>query len=295
MVKFGRIYELTVRGQKLGDHVIKFPLTCKFGIDRQQFSGINSAHFSIYGLSESSRKDIYYDSVFKVKPVPPIKFLAGYASSPSLTRVFSGTVSEAYTMREGPELITRINAMSGAPQISEAIVRQTIPAPWNFTSTMKYLMGKLGDIKVGEVLVGTRANPSKEPPPGTSPIVLNGKVWDVLMKYANGVDANLFIDNGVVHMLGQGIGIPSPASLSEISTDTGLLGIPKKNGDTVVCDMLFEPNFTIRQKLKLNSLLANWVNGDYVVSGINHTGTISGVESGDAVTKLTLQSDKAST
>lgn len=284
MVKFGRIYELKVQGQELGEHLIKFPLTCKFSVERKNFAMSNTAQFSIYGLSLSSRKDIYYDSYFK-KALVPISFKAGYSSQSNIPLIFSGNVKLAYTTREGPELVTHIDALDGGFGVDTSTIAQTIDPGWLFTPTIKRVMGKLAGVKVGQVLVG------KEPEPGKSSVTFNGKVWDELQKYvpANG---SLFIDNGVVNMLGQNITLPAPG-IKELSSETGLLNIPKKYGYQVDCQCLFEPNFVIGQFVKLVSTLAPWVNGDYKVIGLHHSGTISGVESGDARTDISLLSTAA--
>lgn len=283
MVKFGRIYELVVQGQTI-EHTLKFPLTCKFNIERKNFSMANSASFTIYGLSLSSRKDIYYDTYFKKKLVP-ITFKAGFMSQPSLPTIFKGNVTAAYTSREGPELVTHITALDGGFGIDTSMISQTIEPPWRFTQTIKRVMSKLDGVEVGQVLIGP------EPKPSESSVTFNGKVWDVLKQYVP-EDGSLFIDNGVVNMLGQNITLPSPG-IRELSSETGLLNIPKKFGYQVDCDCLFEPQFTIGQSLNLKSSLAPWVNGPYKVIGLHHSGTISGVESGDARTGLSLLSTAA--
>lgn len=293
MAKFGRRYELRVEGQQLGIHTLTYPLTCKFDIERKNFSMANSATFSIYGLSLSSRKDIYYDSDFKKKLIP-ISFWAGYASESNIPLIFSGNVRLAYTVREGPELITKIEALDGGFGLDDSTISETISPPWNFVKTMKYLMEHLAGVKPGVILVGPKSNPSKEPPDGTSKLVLNGKVWEVLLKYTPS-NGTLFIDNGVVNMLGENVTMPSPGILPTISSDTGLLNIPIKSGYNVTAQCLFEPTFNIGQIVKLDSALAPWVNDMYKIVGIHHSGTISGAESGDASTTLGLLSTKAGT
>jgi hypothetical protein len=301
MAKFGRRYVLQVQGQFL-PHSIFYPLTCKFNIERNNFAMANTAEFSLYGLSDSSRQDIYYDTYFK-KTLVPIKFFAGYESGPgtdifpnnfvesvdgSLPLIFNGNVISAYTVREGSELVTHISALDGGFGIDAGEIPSPLnsfPPGWNFSSTMKTLMGYLPGVIPGQILV------VPEPAPGSRALMLTGKPWDILQQYTP-PDTNLFIDNGVANMIGQNFTLPAKG-ITEISADTGLLNIPIRNGYLVTVQSLFEPNFVIGQPLTLNSKLSPWVNGLYKIVGLHHNGTISGVESGDARTDLSLLSSRA--
>lgn len=287
-MKFGRIYELSVEGRDHKTHVIQYPLTCKFSVERQNFSTTNSASFTLYGLSEDHRKNIYYDEVFQARPIQ-ITFKAGYAGAPSIPTIFAGNVRFAYTSREGAELLTKIDALDGGFGIndSEASPRTT-NKNWDFKTEMTGLMKELKGVQPGQILFKA----GHEPAAGTSSATFNGKVWNILQTYAESVKAALFVDNGKAHMLGPGAALPN-LRMTTVSSKTGLLGTPKRKGFTVIADMVFEPNIVIGQLVQLSSTLTSWINGTYTVIGLNHVGTISGVESGDAHTTLTLLTDKA--
>lgn len=290
MIKFGRKYELTIQGNskdssgQFTTHVFKNPLTCKFEIDRQDFSMTNTARFTIYGLSKFSRSDIFYESIFRDGLVP-MTFKAGYESQPNLSLAFSGNVKLAYTEREGPELATYIEALDGGFGVETSTIKEEIPSNWKFTPTMKFLMKGLKGITSSTVLL------DKEPDPGTATLVANGNIWNILQENTP-QDGSLFIDNNAVNMLGKNVTLPSQ-TLTELSSNTGLLGIPKKYGFHVTCDSLFEPGLQIGQKITLKSDVLPAVNDDYKVIGLHHSGTISGVESGSARTSISLLSLKA--
>src|SRR5712672_639338 len=141
MAKFGRRFRLQVQGQFLS-HTLEYPLTCKFNIDKKNFAMANTAEFTLYGLSESSRKDIYFDTYFK-KTLIPIKFFAGYqddsGSDVNIPLIFNGNVIQAFTTREGPELVTHISALDGGFGIDTGKIPDnaaTVPAGWNFSHTI---------------------------------------------------------------------------------------------------------------------------------------------------------------
>lgn len=291
-MKFGRIYTLNVQGQNL-PHTLSFPLTVSFDIERHTFSMANTAKFSITGLSLSSRKDILFDQILKPK-FYELKFNAGYRSQTEFPPlIFKGNVSLAYTTRSGPELVTHIEALDGGFGIDNCEINppQVVPSPWKFIPTMKKVMSLLPNVDVGQIIL----DPLHPIPDGTRPLPLSGLAWDILQTYTP-KKGDLFIDNGVVHMLAQNSTISGTSGLPELSSSTGLLNIPIKHGYTVECQSLFEPNFRIGQFITLKSSLASeWVNGQYKIIGLHHYGTIGGVDSGDCFTDLTLLSSKSTT
>lgn len=286
MAKFGRRYLLKVQGQFL-PHTILYPLTCRFDISQNTFAMANTAEFSLYGLSESNRKDIYFDTYYKDRIIP-IEFYAGYESDASLPLLFSGNIVTAYTTREGSELVTHISALDGGFGIDTGTVPSpiaTVPAGWDFVTTVTSLMNNLPGVVPGIILLNS------EVARGRRAAVFNGKTWNIL-QYLTPPDTDLFISNGVVNMLGQNNVLP-PKGISELSADSGLLNIPIRQGFTVTCQSLFQPNFVLSQSIHLTSQLSPWINGTYKIIGMHHSGVISGVESGEARSDLSLLSSRA--
>jgi len=296
-MKFGRAYHLQVQGQDL-PHIIEYPLTCVFNITRTEFASLNIGRFSLYGLSEVRRKDIYFDRNTLQAFNAPITFRAGYTSQnsgaqagdfTSLPLVFSGSVKMAYTERNGPELITHIEAFDGG----YGAVHSPVIIPYNPGTT--YIAGMqsvmktmLPSVKPGQIVITKNM-----PPPMTDAGAFNGgSAMDVLQKYLPD-GATAFIDMNTVHILGQNDTLTAPAAVSELSSRTGLLGVPKRQFYKVESSMIFEPSIVIGQSINLISTLAPWVNGIYKVTGFSHHGTISGAECANAITDLTLLSVSA--
>lgn len=292
-MKFGRRYKLEVQGVSHKTHTFEFPLTVKFRVERHYFAGSSSANFSIYGLSKSAREDIYFDWYFK-----PSAFLctfsAGYETQgPQLSKVFVGNINVAYTDRQGPELITHVEALDGGYGVATG----TIPSKFSIKKGTSYKKAMTNIMTVG--FPGAGLQPGKvivdsaPQPDFTEDASPAGKSWDTLLNYTpqndKGDRGYVFIDNGFINILGPDDHLPSLGSgLVELKSSTGLLNVPKRYGTVVECQSVFEPAYNVGQPVKLLSTLNAAVNGEYTVIGICHEGTISGVESGDAITTLTL-------
>ena len=291
--KIQRTYRLEVRGrQRL--HVLEDPLTLDFDVERQEFSAAQDSKFTLYNLSKSSRDDIFLDRELrglKDDEILPITFSAGYESQGKQAVIFKGNVVGAYTQRNGSELVTHVQAMDSGQAIANSTVDKPVPAGWDFIGTLKDVMRTLKGVKVGEVSVAL--------PPGwtAGPAVFCGNTWEELQKYVPD-GGRLFIDNGTVHLLGQNNALLSTGGLNLLNAKSGLLNIPIKNGNTTMVSCVFEPNLFVGQALTLESSFfpeagqtkptGPSVNGLYKVIGIHHHGRISGVDSSQAITDLTL-------
>ena len=298
MIKFGRSYHMEVQGQTQ-QHMIDYPLTCAFSITRTQFSSLNAARFSIYGLNALKQKDIYFDrNILQGFSDTHIKFSAGYTSQnpgagaikPPLPVIFTGSVHEAYTERNGAEIITQIGAFDGGFAAINSFADGVVWTPkTTYADAMTNVMETMRSdgVTPGQVIVKSAV---PQPPAFTDYGVFTGNSLEVLRKNLPR-GATCFIDNCTVHILGQNDTLIAPTALPVLSSATGLLGVPKRQFYTVECSMIFEPRIVIGQLLKLKSVLAPWVNNEvYKVTAFTHAGTISAVESGKMTTNLTLLS-----
>lgn len=299
--KFGRTYQMSLTGRSGLPLTLSFPTTMEFSITHDIWAAANHAEFSFYNLSSTNRYEIYFNQYLKARTYP-ITLHAGYLSQivsgsnsaplSSLPVVFNGFSNVAYTERSGPDLITRINAIdNGDIMSSEAPAyldggQNVYVAPRGTTwITMVFsLIEKLNNVQIGNIVV----DPNQVPGPSTKERTFNGNVWENLQGLAKDAgNAYVFIENGVCNMMGQSNNL-GPSSLGTLQASTGLLGIPKYTGSTVMCSCIFEPSMRIGTSLTLNSSATPWVNGLYTVAAYTHHGNISGVNSGDAITDITL-------
>lgn len=304
--KFGRTYQLSLVGRsnptQVPDIDITFPTTLEFDVTHNIFAAANTGNFSLYGLSETNRSEISFSTYLKSQPYP-IVLRAGYLSQQplglaghlsSLPVIFNGFCNVAYTERSGPELVTRINAFDNGditsdlpPMYFNGTNAYTAPIGTPFVTMVKEVMLRLSlnGVQPGSVVI----NPTQIPPPVTGiPRVFSGRVWENLETLASEAWAHVYIENGVCNMLGQKDFLPAPNSLPVLQSSTGLLNIPKYTDSTIICSCIFEPSFTIGAQIQLNSTYLPRANGPCRIVAYTHHGTISGVNSGNLYTDVTL-------
>ena len=289
--KFMRNYSLTVKGVRLL-HTIDFPLTCDFNISRNINSSANTGHFTIYNLKPSVVRDLYKDLQDR-SDQRTMTFAAGYnVYKDNLPTLFTGDVMRCFSYRQGPDIVTEIEAQDGGFGIIEGQVEQPFDkALWNQGNVKKNIQSLIATLDkygikpgvIGDVKIKT-----------TRGITVVGSVWDILQGLAES-GANTFIDLQKVYVLASGQkadpsrnisktgadAFIAPGMLYEINSSTGLLGTPRRWEYHVDFNLLLEPNLILGQLINLSSDIQPEINAEYQVIGLCHTGTISGgVESG---------------
>lgn len=290
--KFQRAYTLTVQGKE-AKHVISYPLTLDFKIQRTLYSGLNNGHFEIYNLKKEVREDIYKDAP-DARTLMPIKLEAGYLSR-SLQFdeeerfhgpvIFRGTITSACSYRaSGTDIITEIEADDGAVAVNNARVKLALyKDDWigpNFKSAIRALAKNMEQYGVTIGAVGSY-NPN-----GFRGVTWDGLCWPILKKLAGG-DGSTFIDLEKLHILRNHDALVIPEALPAIDDSIGMIGTPRKKEDTVDFKMVFEPGITTGQIIEIKSTILGNVNGIYRVQGFSHQGMISKAKCGECVTNVT--------
>lgn len=269
--KFGRNYRITIDPKDGGAPiVITMPFTIRFWINRQGQSSLNTMSLDIYNLSQANRARIYQDNWNVMNRTIIIEM--GYDN---LYRVFSGTIQEANSAREGVDEVTRIEAWDNLSEISQTQTYQSLDKGQSVANIIKFLIGQFTVLKTGAV--GDF--------PGTLPrsVALNGSTWDLLKKYSSN---QAYIDDGKIYVL-QDAEVVGTGSYN-VDDSTGLLGTPRRSEGTLTVPMILETGIPMFGMVKLTSTVNPVYNGTYKVQGIRHEGTISGAINGQAITTLTL-------
>lgn len=300
-MKFGRSYQMTVTGKSNTEIVFGLPLTLDFNVTHNIFAEANVGDFSIYNLKSSSRSEIQFNQFIKAQQYR-VTLRAGYISQTSsgllgypasLPVIFTGYSNVAFTERSGPDLITRLNAFDNGDITTSTPATQfplnaSIPPNTSFESAVTQVMSYLLPAKIGTGFVKVTPEPA---PIGPRGMALQGTVWTKLQSMAReAAGAKVFIENGVVNMLGQNDTLGGN-NLGILRSSTGLLNIPKYTGYTITCSSIFEPALAIGKTVVLDSSDApTEANGLCKIVAYTHRGTISGVQSGDAISDITLMS-----
>lgn len=281
MQKLGRNYKLLVglpgaqavggpaNGQTL---TIELPFTVEFDITRNTLTSANVCSIRIYNLSQNNRNQIRYN-IMDSGAYRPVVLFGGYGSN--LSVIFSGNITQAWSVREGVNFITTIECFDGGYAFNTGFTNTTFPAGTSIQSVITNLAASLPQVKLG--IIGT--NYTGVLPRDNS---LNGSTVE-LLKYLTG--GGVFIDNQIVNCLSDNECVPANG-ITVIDDSSGLLGTPVRELTIIRFDMIFEPRVIVGQQIFLNSSTGSNFNGFYKVVSVKHRGTVSGAVCGDAITTL---------
>lgn len=278
--KFGRTYRLTIDPKDGGDLiVIELPFTVQFWLQRDTYASLNRFTIDVYNLSASNRSRIFQDR-FDMAVVRPdgsligrtVTFEVGYST---LYQIYSGTIYQASSAREGTNLVTRIQCLSGLFDTATTQVFTTISGQQTLGDVFRFLIPSFPNLKVGAI-GGFDQNRDR-------PWVISGNAYNWIK---NQSDNSAFIDNDKVYILQQNEVIKGDAYT--IDDSTGLLETPRRDDAFLSITSLLEPGVNVAQYLDIQSSVAREYNGRYKVAGMNHQGIISEATSGTAKSTFKL-------
>jgi hypothetical protein len=280
-MKFGRTFSMRIQiDDELNAVEFDYPLTVEFNIVRNTFASANTGSFTIYNLGIDRRRQIYHDR-YDTLNYRQIIMQAGYTSDQNtpLATIFQGNVQSGYSFKRKQDWTTKLECFDGGFGILNGQASVSVGAGWTPTSVVKQLVGSMPNVTLGTVSLPGVQN--------SRALSLFGNAWDIIRRLTG--NNTTFIDNEKVNAVTQGTYITPPDGIPLITSDTGLLGTPRKMGGLLEVDMIFEPRIVINQLVALESE-ETYYNGQYAVMGFTHRGTISGAVCGDAITTLSLWS-----
>ncbi len=280
-MKFGRTYSMKVQiDDELNAVEIAYPMTMEFNVVRNTFASANTGSFTIYNLGIDRRRQIFHDR-YDMQKYRQIILQAGYQSEQNtpLSTIFQGNIRSAYSSKRKQDWTTVIDAWDGGYAIVNGQISESVSQSRSISQVITSLVQSMPNVSVGTVDI-----PDIQKSRGSA---IFGNAWDVIRRLVGNNTA--FIDNEKVNAVAQGTYITPPDGIPLVTSDTGLLGTPRKLGALLEVDMIFEPRIFINQIVQLRSI-ESYYDGSYAVMGITHRGTISGAVCGDAVTTLSLWS-----
>lgn len=275
MLKFGRTYSMRIQ-TKDGFVEVRDPLTLDFAVRRHAFGSCGTGHFVLYNLAESTRRQIYKDAM-NTGEIRNVELRAGYGTTDPL--IFTGNIKEAKTYRpEGSvNVLTEISAFDGGLAFANGFSSWAVNGPTTRHAVVTRLVADLSRYGVQPGAIAAF--------PGTYPRGRSvcGPTTDLLSQETGN---RFFIDNGRAYCLKDDDTIAG--DIPVISSDTGLLGSPKRADAVIQCELLFEPRFVVGQEVELISSVEPRFNGIYKIWSFDHYGTISGAVGGKLKTVVSL-------
>lgn len=285
--KFGRNYRLVLldnltanTGLELRNDKGSQSLTIDFDIQRGVGADLNSMTLRIYNLSRDNQSQLYQarldlsnKNTFTARP---IILQAGY--NDGLSVIFRGGIREAFTFRQGNDLITQVEALDGILSTTQTYANISYDSATTAQQIVDDLVAPLTsqtDIEAGQTKLSTKT--AALIGDNQRGYVIAGNAYDILQEYTS---KKAFIDLGELNILSDNECIRP--SVRVIDADTGLLGIPRLDGLRVTIETIFEPRINIGEFIEVQSSVAKQFNGQYKVAAVQHKGMLSDTVAGDA-------------
>lgn len=272
MSKLQRNYriEIDIRGQDT--IVIVPPLTINFTVTRRYQSSLNTMQLDIHNISKKYR-DLIFQDFFDDREKKVVRLFAGYDE---LSLLFEGSLVEAYSTRDGTDIITHISGKDASWDTQNTYTYQTINKGQTVGDILDFLAGQFTDLEKGAI--GDYNDVLARP------VVLNGQTYELLKQYSDG---DVMIDNGRIYVMKENEVLDGVVPL--INNKSGIISTPRRTEGIVQVQTLLETQLTIGGQARFESSIEPVYNGEYKVIGLVHQGTISGAVSGTCVTTIDFQ------
>ena len=253
MKQFGRTISLLIGN---GEESIEINgLRIDFDIEKVIKSEPNNATIEIYNLNDSNR------DLLTSKEFNRVELYVGYVSdSPKL--IFKGDIVKVVNEKEDLDIITLLKCADGYKAYTQSKTMRTMSAG---QTDNDFVEQALKDFKVAR---GSVELPNDRALP-------RGKVFmcdtrEVLDKVAKNNNADWSIQDNELVIL------PKEKALDEgfiISSDTGMIGSPRKTDKGIEVTTLCNPEYKIGGLVQIQSRFKEH-SGDFKIQSIRHTGDI---------------------
>lgn len=206
--QFGRIAKIETGAVTLNSDEIDFEFTVPFDDDTEA----NEAEITIYNLSNQTISGIKYNKNLTIT--------AGYKEDTGV--IFSGYVSKVKTRKEGIDKITTVYALDDMDLKERDLANVTYDGGTNASYILKDLIGKVH-------LPVAAFNPKRDWIYEDS-VTVDGGLMDNIRKYAKVCGISVYINKGKIYArhLSEGNNL-----YFNVSADTGLIGSPEQNVETI--------------------------------------------------------------
>jgi hypothetical protein len=258
-------------------------LTIDFNIVRTVDSTANKMDMKITNLSLNTRTQINKDK-YAINEYIGIKLRAGRET---MKLIFQGNIIRAWSNRSSAEIITNINALDGGF------------AMYNSNSSVSFSAGTPEDVVVKTLFKDMKKNGIEELSYSSDPTVqttalkkgttFDGNTFKQIQHAAP--NKSIYIDNEVIFVKPPIYILATNNSSNKvklITSSTGLLDVPIREGGFITVNMIFNPDIFVDDIIEIKSSVDPQFDGQYTVSGITHTGTISGSKDSNCKTILQL-------
>ena len=282
MIKLDRNYLLTVEGRDGSTVAVTPPFTLEIDITRNTLSSLSVGQFKIFNLSKDKRNNLRFN-VSDIGRYQEVKLLAGYGTN--LKLIFTGNISQAWSVREGVNFVTTIECYDGGYAFNNSETATTFTAEQTKLAYYRSIIGDLDHVEQGAIGPSAYTDTTTGVPItlGLGQAVTGKSATLIRDEASGGSKSGFFVDLGLAHILGDNEYIAAATPVI-INAQTGLLSTPVLEETIVRFDMLFEPTLNPGYLAILTSSTDANYTGAYKITGVKHHGVISGAVSGELIT-----------
>lgn len=250
--------------------VITNPITISFNVNSTPYNGMSNATIDIFNLNETTRHTIFYD-YRRLDRIPTVYLEAGYEDG-KFDLIFSGHAQIIISQRQGVDMVTHIEAISGA-----------LVADSSISATLK---DGVSEEEVNDLIMKSGLGIAKSTKMTfrnyvfIRPVALFGNRLRLLKEYTQGRG---IIDLDRFYVLDDNEVIGEKAKI--INDESGLISTPRRTQTTVYFNVMFAPEIHPADLVSLSSRVEPAFDGLYKVLSVKHNGTISD----GTATKVTTQ------
>lgn len=227
-------------------------LRMNFNIRKTSEPDANRATINVYNMNPSNRGFLEESGtdLFAI-------FLAGYSNQEKI--MFKGDVTWSGSQKQGPDIISTIEAGDGDKKIKKTRSKKTFAPGVNLTQIITTLIGDLG------FLIGNVSDiPTDISNTGVS---VSGQTSELLTKFLSKVNLEWSVQNNTIEI--KPVDQASKVSVVRLTSATGLLGSPIKKKEGIQFTSLLDPMLEPGAPVKIES---RFINGIFVCRNVVQEG-----------------------
>lgn len=246
---YGRLYSLALGKPNAAQSAIYgneppkgTPLRFSFEIEKTATASTNKAKVTVYNLTNASRQAMAPGFLMQLR--------AGYRDL--CQTLFVGNVSKVVSETSGSEIMTKVEAGDGEAAIATTTFNQSYGPGTTLAQVLSDVAKSLA-VTTAQSPVAIKAGIAVGIPAVTfnKGFIASGAARDTLSKLLRSVGLEWSIQNGALTIIPKGA---HNGKLAEVvSPQTGLIGVPSKNGDLVQVITLLNPRLVPGGLLQLRS------------------------------------------
>jgi hypothetical protein len=274
MEKWNRKYLLQIEDKNKQIHTF-IDQSIDFTVNRNIHGTANDGMIIIRNLSERTR-NLFLKDRMNTEDKRLLILSAGYETT-GIHIILKGEIFYCHTTRSGTELLTTISVIDGLNLYQSGYVAKSYAKGTKKNILIKDLVNKAEQYRVTQ---GQIEDFAEEIP--------NALTVDSYWKQCVPDNHIMYVENQTLNILKKDK--PIDGDILLINSTTGLLDVPVRFDNYIEVKMILESSVKLCQKVKLESEIDKSINGEYLIQGIKHNGTISEQGSGgECTTTLELQ------